>query len=159
MSRIESAAAIVVLALLATVIALDLSGHRLLVLTGSSMEPAIPKGSLIVVRTADPETLALGDVVAFEHEGRSITHRIAAIDVVDGVRAFTTKGDANTVADPQRVTFSDRVGVVEAAIPFAGYVLAMAHSYARFASFGLAAVFAGLALRHARQASPIPANA
>ncbi|MBI2773193.1 MAG: signal peptidase I [Chloroflexi bacterium] len=159
MSRIEAAAAIVVLALLATVIALDLSGHRLLVLIGSSMEPATAKGSLIVVRAADPGALAVGDVISFDRSGHSVTHRIAAIDRADGVPVFTTKGDANETADPDRVTFAGSVGLVEAAIPFAGYVLAITQSYARFASFGLAAIFAGLALRHARQAPPIPANA
>ena len=153
--RLESLAIALVLALLLAVVALDLSGHQLFVVRGASMEPAVPQGALVVARPAIPAALAVGDVVTFEHRGQVVTHRVARIDEYGDARVFTTKGDANESADPEPISFDDRVGLLVAQVPLLGYLVAFLQAYGRIASFGLAALFALAALR-ARETRPFP---
>jgi signal peptidase I len=147
MGRLESAVVAVVLALLLVVVTLDLTGHHLFVVAGASMEPAVAKGSLVVVRPTIPAILAVGDIVTFQHSGQTVTHRIAAIDEHGDARVFTTKGDANEAADPEPVSFDDRVGLLVAQVPLAGYVLGLLQLYGRLVSVALALVIAAWALR------------
>ena len=83
-------------------------------LTGS-MEPAIPVHSFIVVDTDNSQVYQVGDIITFHSsddtlEGSLNTHRIAAIDEVNGMRSFTTKGDNNDVADTHIISDGDIVG-------------------------------------------------
>jgi signal peptidase len=67
------------------------------VYTGS-MEPAIPVGSVVVIKPANPETLKVGDIICFKTEAESpktVTHRIIGITS----QGFITKGDANEDPD------------------------------------------------------------
>jgi len=160
MRRVESASVAIVLALLLAVVALDLSGHHLFVVTGASMEPAIAKGALAIVRPTIPAALAVGDVVTFQHKGQVVTHRIAAIDEHGDARVFTTKGDANEVADPEPVAFDDQVGLLVAQMPFFGYLLGLLQAYGRIASLALALLLGLWALRERRARSfPLPVGA
>jgi len=153
--RLEVASIALVLVLLIAVVALDLSGHHLFVVSGASMEPAIAKGSLVVVRPALPAALAVGDVVTFQHRGRTVTHRIAAIEEHGDARVFRTKGDANDVADPEPVSFDDRVGLLVARVPLAGYLLGLAQAYGRLISIALALAI-GLWLVKELRTRPFP---
>ncbi len=153
--HIEAIAVVAVLALLLAVGALDLSGHRLFVVDGASMEPAISRGSLIVVRSALPDALAVGDVVTFQHHDATVTHRVAAIDDAGGTRVFTTKGDANAVPDPDAVSFDGRVGILAANMPVLGYALALLQWIGRPASVAVGLAIALWALR-SRRTRPFP---
>ena len=51
------------------------------------------------------------------------THRIAAIDEVNGMRSFTTKGDNNDVADTHIISDGDIVGKYVFALPQMGKVM------------------------------------
>lgn len=86
------------------------------VLTGS-MEPAIPEGSMLLIRKTDPADLAEGDVVSFVSpdpalEGALNTHRIVRIEEENGKLRFFTKGDANMIEDQQPVEEHRVVGRV-----------------------------------------------
>ncbi len=155
MRRFDVATVALVLALLVGVVALDLSGHHFFVVSGASMEPSIAKGALVVVRATIPAALAVGDVVTFQHQGRTVTHRIAGIDEYGDARVFTTKGDANEVADPEPVAFDDQVGLLVAHVPLAGYLLGLLQAYGRIVSVGLALLIA-LSLLKERRALPFP---
>ncbi len=90
--------------------------HVYRVLTGS-MEPEIPTDSLILVKQTDPSTLKEGDVITFHSsdpvlKGAVNTHRIQKITEDNGEVVFVTKGDANQVADPYPVSYSNVVGVL-----------------------------------------------
>lgn len=160
MRRAEAVLVALILALLVGVVALDLSGHHLFVVTGASMEPAIAKGSVVIVRPTIPAVLATGDVVTFQHKGRTVTHRIAAIDEYGDARVFTTKGDANEAADPEPVAFDEQVGLLVAQVPLAGYALGLLQAYGRLVSAGLALVIAAWLLRERRlRPFPFPAQA
>ena len=96
-------------------------------LTGS-MEPAIPVHSFIVVDTDNSQVYQVGDIITFHSsddalEGSLNTHRIAAIDEVNGMRSFTTKGDNNDVADTHIISDGDIVGKYLFALPQMGKVM------------------------------------
>lgn len=88
------------------------------VYTGS-MEPAIPVGSVVVIKPVDPETLKIGDIICFQlSQPTSITHRI--INITD--EGFITKGDANEDPDQWTVRKENVIGKVIFTIPFIGYL-------------------------------------
>ena len=116
-------------------------GMGTFVVTGSSMEPAIQKGALVIVEPVSPSAVSRGDIITFEHYGQMTTHRVIAIDGSNAAsRTFTTKGDANTVADPEPIHFPGQVGVYRASIPLLGYAIAYAQAYWRLALTVLAAI-------------------
>jgi signal peptidase len=88
------------------------------VFTGS-MEPAIPVGSVVVIKPVDPETLKIGDIICFKlSEPTSITHRI--INITN--EGFTTKGDANEDPDQWAVKKENIIGKAILTIPYIGYL-------------------------------------
>ena len=88
------------------------------VYTGS-MEPAVPVGGLVVIKSVNPETLREGDIICFRlSESTSVTHRI--INVTD--EGFRTKGDANEDPDQEIVEKENIIGKVIFTIPFIGYL-------------------------------------
>ncbi len=92
-------------------------GMGTFVVTGSSMEPAISKGALVIVEPVSPTAVNRGDIITFEHYGQMTTHRVIAIDGSNAASPiFTTKGDANTVADPEPVNFPGQVGRLRAGL-------------------------------------------
>ena len=88
------------------------------VYTGS-MEPAIPVGSVVVIKPVNPETLKTGDIICFKlSEPTSITHRI--FNVTD--EGFITQGDANNAPDLWTVKKENVIGKLVFTIPFIGYI-------------------------------------
>ena len=85
------------------------------------MEPEIPVGSMVYVKSINPKELQEKDVVAF-YGGRDtnaiITHRVVDNNEISG--QITTKGDANKTEDMNPVSYSDVIGIVEYTIPKAG---------------------------------------
>lgn len=67
-------------------------------IVSESMVPTFEKNDLVVVRKCAPDDLKKGDIITFNHDGRTISHRIIRITNDNGV-LFTTKGDNNEVAD------------------------------------------------------------
>jgi signal peptidase I, archaeal type len=110
--------------------AMPLTGRQTLVVAGPSMAPALPVGTAIVVEPVDPATLAVGDVVSLRGgPARAIfTHRIIRLVPRDGGLWLETKGDANPTADPSILPASDVMGRVAIAIPYVGYLVALASS-------------------------------
>lgn len=97
--------------------------HMYNVLSGS-MEPAIPVGSLLYVRSGDPEQVEDEDIIAFYgslEDSGIITHRVVKNNVVSGT--FTTKGDANDKEDPTPVSYDNYIGRVTLSVPYVGHVL------------------------------------
>ena len=97
----------------------------LIVLT-DSMYPEIKSGDLIICRTVDAESVAVGDVISFfdpAGNGTSVvTHRVTEITGSGDSLTFRTKGDANNTADPSPVPAGNLVGVYRSRIAGAGNV-------------------------------------
>ena len=79
--------------------ALELAGRQLYIVLGSSMEPTVGPGSLLVVKAVDPADLKREDVITFIDPAdpeRVISSRIVEIDGL----SFITRPDANKMNDP-----------------------------------------------------------
>ena len=96
------------------------------VVRGASMEPSIPVGSLIVVEPAGESGYAVGDVVSLRTGETVLTHRVVAIETVDGQVRLQTRGDANGNVDAGYASPSDVIGRVQLSLPLAGFVLTFA---------------------------------
>jgi signal peptidase I len=83
-------------------------------LTGS-MEPIYAPGDLAIIYTGNNAAVKTGDVVLFHANGVPVIHRIKSIE--NG--QITTQGDANNVADQQKITRVD--GKLLFTIPKLGY--------------------------------------
>ena len=94
--------------------------HTYSVISGS-MEPAIPTGSLVYIKSMEPEEMQTGDVIAFygaRDQASIITHRVVENRVVMG--ELITKGDANRTEDMNPVPYENVIGSVAYTIPAAG---------------------------------------
>jgi len=93
------------------------------VLTGS-MRPAMPPGTMVVVRPKPADEVRVGDVVTYQvrsGEPGVVTHRVVAVGV-DGAghRIFRTQGDANDAPDASWVKSVQIKGVRWYAVPRLG---------------------------------------
>lgn len=92
-----------------------------LMVSGTSMEPGLHDGDLVVVR--EQATYEVGDVVGFRvpaghvGEGAVVIHRIVGGDPVDG---FVTEGDNRERPDVWQPTAADVVGERWFLVPGAG---------------------------------------
>ena len=95
------------------------------VIVGGSMEPTIPRGSVVDPVEIDGHP-AVGDVVTVRADnGVLVTHRVTRLlDLADGW-FVELQGDANPSPDPALVPASAIVGRVDGHVPHAGYLLAM----------------------------------
>ncbi|HEU4672870.1 MAG TPA: signal peptidase I [Candidatus Limnocylindrales bacterium] len=113
--------------------------------SGTSMEPLLSTGDLVVLRRAD--AYALGDLVAFHPPDRESTGGALVIHrIVGGTAAtgFETRGDNNRGDDPWRPRPKDIAGKAAIVIPGAARVLEWARRPFVFAA--LAAGFAVFAI-------------
>ena len=120
--------------------------HRY-VIAGGSMEPNIPRGSIVYDEEVPVGQLRVGDVITFVAPGdtRPVTHRIHAIGRDrSGARMFRTKGDANTTVDLRPVKFSAATQArVRHHLPYAGWpLLAIASPRVRLLALGIPALLA-----------------
>lgn len=98
---------------------------------GTSMEPELHAGNLILIEEVLPSDVEVGDVIVFEipqlvRESYNyppvIAHRVTEIFVRDYGTVFRTKGD-NTGGDPFTVRPQDLIGKVSQQIPYLGFPL------------------------------------
>lgn len=101
--------------------------HAYVVLSGS-MQPAIPKGSVVLSKAGPSERYRPGDIAVFHAPSiRSkfpVVHRITKMyPNLEGVMVFETKGDANSNGDPWQLPTAFLQGKVVAVAPWLGYVM------------------------------------
>lgn len=103
-----------------------LFGVRPIVVISGSMHPAIPTGALLFSAERAASEIAVGDVITVDRPDRPglVTHRVVEVQKTsEGAHAFTLKGDANSVVDPQRYT-AEEVGKYLFSVPAIGYAVA-----------------------------------
>jgi signal peptidase len=134
---------LVVLAVLLGLVVPAAIGSRAVVVFSGSMEPAMHVGGLAFIRSGDPATVEVGDIIAYspEHDPTiTVCHRV--VEVLDSPElAFRTKGDASDDPDPWDVTAASLEGKVSFSVPYAGYVLHHTGRYVR-TKLGLALLVA-----------------
>ena len=99
-------------------------GVSLVMFRSGSMEPAIPAGSLALVRQTPAAEVRAGDVVTVDRRGTlPITHRVVGLEPDGtGTVTLTLQGDANAAPDAQTYPV-DEVGLVLWSVPHAGFVV------------------------------------
>lgn len=122
----------------------SLAGFTGMIVLSGSMQSEIPKGSLVVARQVDPETLEIGDDITFmANQTTTVTHRIIGI-IEDyegtGQRAFETKGIMNDEPDAQPVPAVNVVGKVVFHSLVLGYIASFIGDYWPFLLFALAVI-------------------
>lgn len=90
-----------------------------MVVLSGSMQPSIPIGSVVFVRSN--KSYEVGDVIAFQNKAeQTVTHRIVE-KTTEGQEVFyQVKGDANNTPDPDLVSEKDVLGKEIFMVPFIG---------------------------------------
>ncbi len=95
-----------------------LMGYQTYNVVSGSMEPEIPIGSLLLVKSIDPYEVKEDDVIAFYSNATVVSHRVVKNNTFDG--KFITKGDANENEDLKDVDYTELIGIVEHHFPLLG---------------------------------------
>ncbi|WP_255152029.1 signal peptidase I [Halorarius halobius] len=104
------------------------------VVLSDSMEPAFSSGDVVVVRSVAPGDVSPGDVITYRSPAadgsdvRRVSHRVVAVERVDGEVVYRTKGDANEAPDDYVVEESALVGRVWVVLPHVGHAVRFAGS-------------------------------
>ncbi len=83
-----------------------------------SMEPTVSEGSLVYVKEKAPGLMEEGTIIAFERNGIPVIHRV--VNNLREQKLLITKGDANSINDPDPVDYRNVVGEVILVIPYLG---------------------------------------
>ncbi|MFI5240454.1 MAG: signal peptidase I [Candidatus Saccharimonadia bacterium] len=103
-------------------------GWKALDVATGSMTPAIPQGSLVFIHAVRPSNIKVGNVVTYINPAdtkQTITHRVVKVTTKLNLPAFITKGDANSVSDPE-ILGGNIVGKVEWHLPYLGTLIGYA---------------------------------
>lgn len=147
-------AAVLGLTVLGVTVTAHATGLRPLVVKSGSMEPMIPTGAMVLVRTIPAAQIEVGDVVAVDRpDGTRVTHRVVELERQGPTAQLVLKGDANDDVDPLPITVSE-VGLLVTSVPTVGRVSAW------FASaqggFALGCVVTACLLPVLRRREPTP---
>lgn len=100
-------------------------GYRWYKILTSSMSPEIKAGDIVFV-SMDKDDLHSGDVITFNtttDDSATLTHRIYEIEYINGVKTYTTKGDANEDVDLIKITDENIIGKVVFTVPKLGKII------------------------------------
>lgn len=98
-------------------------GYALLRVQTGSMSPTYEEGDFLISKKIDTDLLKKGDIITFYSsdpriKGMLNTHRIVGIEHMDGIRLFTTKGDAAEKADGYKVKEGEVFGIAIGSVGF-----------------------------------------
>jgi signal peptidase I len=118
--------------LIAGVIALSsgLFKYYPLTIASGSMTPNIHIGDMVIVKKlnyTEMADLAVGDILVFTKQDKTIVHRIAEKGLLLDAPYFITKGDANKENDNWTVPAEEVIGTTSVKIPFIGYPTLWVH--------------------------------
>lgn len=98
-------------------------GHQAMAIASGSMSPSIEKGDIVIIKKlneGEHKNLQKDQVIAFEHRGVVVVHRIINIKKVEEEYYFYTKGDANASEDAYSLSEKEIIGIVSLRIPYIG---------------------------------------
>jgi len=104
--------------------------YKIFTVQSGSMEPKVPMGSLIFVKSA-PE-YGVGDVITIKAGRNTVTHRVVEKKGSGGEATYRTKGDANEEADPEETSGQNVVGKTIFNLPYVGYPIGYARTKTGF---------------------------
>ena len=112
-------------------------GGQFFAVVSGSMEPEIPTGSLVYVKSANPEEVQPDEIIAFyaaRDTSTVVTHRVIENHVDE--QEFITKGDANKTNDMNPTRYSHFIGRIQYHIPKVGFAAQMMTSVPGKIAFG-----------------------
>lgn len=98
-------------------------GYKAYVIISDSMKPYINSGDIVIVKRSEEEKIKKGDVITFEKNQETITHRIIEINEKEGIKEFSTKGDNNRLEDLETVKYEEIKGVKVITVPWIGKII------------------------------------
>jgi signal peptidase len=120
---------VIALLLLSQILAIP-GGVKTFIVQSGSMEPSIKTGSVIIIKPATE--YKVGDIITFGPYSKTkppTTHRIVEIKG----NIYSTKGDANDMADTREISKRDILGKEFFTVPYVGYAVATAKKPVGFA--------------------------
>ena len=105
---------------------LALFGLKTMIVTSGSMEPSIRTGDALLVRSlSSGSSITVGDVITYrsDHNEAMITHRVKAVEEIQGETYYQTQGDANATPDPGLTAAQSVYGKTVVTVPKLGYIL------------------------------------
>lgn len=106
----------------------SLFGYKSFIITTNSMEPSIKNGDAILTKKTKAEYLKEGDVITYNRDNKSITHRIIKVEKENNSYSFVTKGDNNNVEDKQKIKYDEIEGKKLITFPKFGYIIQAAEN-------------------------------
>lgn len=98
-------------------------GYKAYVIISDSMKPYINSGDIVIVKKYEEEKIKKGDVITFEKNQETITHRIIEINENEGIKEYSTKGDNNRLEDLETVKYEEIKGVKVITVPWIGKII------------------------------------
>ena len=98
----------------------DFLGYKPFIVLSGSMEPSIMTGDMVFVKETDPDSLKVGDVIAYKSGSAVVTHRTVEVKSENGETRYVTQGDANNAADQGMVKPADVEGIYQRRVAGAG---------------------------------------
>lgn len=86
----------------------------------NSMEPEIKINDVLIVKRCEAKEFLKGDIITFQRDNKTISHRIIKIIELSDDREFITQGDNNEIPDDGAVKTSQVYGKVIGKIPKVG---------------------------------------
>lgn len=114
--------------------------------TSTAMKPTVRPGDLVLLHEADPDDLAVGDVVAHREDGDIKISRVIAVPSGFG-GTFALRGDNREDNEPTDADADSVIGTTGARLPLLGWLLVLVRStagqlfIAAVCFFGFAAAF------------------
>lgn len=106
-----------------------------------SMEPTLEVNDVVVVLKCEPSQLQKDDIITFNQDERTISHRIVNITKTpQGNIKFETKGDNNKVSDPDLVDSGQVYGKVLFSVKGIGKVINYIQNVRGFINIAIFAV-------------------
>ena len=114
-----------------------------MVITSTSMLPALQPNDLIIVESATVDQIKENDIIAFESHMQFgiVAHRAIDFHQENGETLIVTKGDNIEDQDPWIVSDEDLIGKVIEIIPKMGILLVDPVRYSLIAVIGITAIF------------------
>src|SRR3954451_2349208 len=156
--------------LLASLVVPRAFGATTYVIQTGSMRPHLPPGTMVAVKTVDPGSIEVGDVITYQLRSGDptvVTHRVVAVGYDGtGEKRWQTQGDANTAADERWVAPVQLKGKLWYGVPKLGYVTTVVTHQQRGIVIGAFALGLGIyalaqfggALRDRRRPAAEPAG-
>lgn len=97
--------------------------YQALTIGSGSMSPAIEKGDVIILKgmkNEEARKIKKGDVLVYNHDNKTIVHRVIKKSNNGKTISFKTKGDYNNTKDSWTVKQEDVIGIVKFRIRWVG---------------------------------------